>query len=850
MKFNGNEIINEDHIFKEISNNFTYEFWVNPTATHKVDKETVIGATGILGQKYVIGPGHGNRIDKAGLGVSVGTNGISVYEHTVNHLPATLVYKTDISTWTHIAVSYYNKIPFLYINGRFIKRGMRSLKKNVYASGLIGGLNPYGFFEGELLEVRIWDHTRSQHEIFVNMDKSLTGKEKGLIKYFNLNVKHLPINKVIYKQSSTVINDSKKLSFPRKNENPLVSIIIAVHNKWEFTKACLESIYNNTKNIEYEIIIGDDNSDDETRNIKNIFENIKLIRTGTNRGFLLNCNNAAKYASGKYLLFLNNDTIVQEDWLKYLLDLIEKDEKTGLVGSKLIYPNGKLQEAGGIIWKDASGWNFGRMDSPDKPEYSYVKEVDYISGACIMIRKSLWREIGGFDTRFSPAYFEDTDLAFEVRRLGYKVLYQPLSVVIHYEGTSHGTNVNEGIKKYQTINKGKFIEKWRGTLERDHTQNGYQVFKARDRSRKKKTILVIDHYVPQYDKDAGSRTVYQYLKLFNEMGLNVKFLGDNFFKNEPYTTELQQMGIEVLYGSWYANNISNWIKENGENIDYVFLNRPHISIKYIDIVKKHTKAKIIYYGHDLHYLRSLREYNLFKKKEMIQSFDYWKKTESDIIQKADVVYYLSDVEINEIKKNNPNITAKVIPPFFYDNFSGTNYKFSDRSDLLFVGGFSHKPNVDAVLWFVESILPKVLKEIPDIKIYVVGSNPPLEIKKLHSENIIVTDFVTDEKLIEYYRKCRLAVAPLRYGAGVKGKILEALSHKMPVITTPVGAEGYVDSNKVLTVGETPNEFAEKLKALYTDEKLLNEKSKLSLEYVKKYFSIENAKRVIKEDIQP
>lgn len=223
----------------------------------------------------------------------------------------------------------------------------------------------------------------------------------------------------------------------------------------------------NTLDVEYEIIIADDVSNDETIKIKDYVQNITVIRNEKNLGFLLNCNNAAKYARGEYLHFLNNDTQVEENWLSSLVQLIESDEKIGMVGSKLVYPDGRQQEAGGIIWNDASGWNFGRLDDPSKPEYNYVREVDYISGASILLSKKLWLEIGGFDERYVPAYYEDSDLAFEVRNHGYKVMFQPKSVVVHFEGISHGTDTNTGIKSYQIKNKEKFIEKWKDELKED-----------------------------------------------------------------------------------------------------------------------------------------------------------------------------------------------------------------------------------------------------------------------------------------------------------------------------------------------------------------------------------------------
>ncbi len=317
----------------------------------------------------------------------------------------------------------------------------------------------------------------------------------------------------------------------KKHENPLVSIIIPVYNQWHYTYACLLSILENTRDIPYEVIIADDMSTDDTQNIVDVVENVVVIRDEVNRGFLRNCNNAAQSAKGQFIFFLNNDTNVQADWLKYLLDLIQSDASIGMVGSKLVYPDGRQQEAGGIIWKDASGWNYGRLDEPEKPEYNYVKEVDYISGAAIMIRTELWNQIGGFDDRYAPAYFEDSDLAFEVRKHGYKVLLQPKSVIVHFEGISHGTDTNSGIKKAIKLRiKKSSKEKWKKMSSLKNILIMLRMYFSRETAAiTKKTILVIDHYVPHFDKDAGSRTVYQYLQLFVKMGMNVKFIGDNFF---------------------------------------------------------------------------------------------------------------------------------------------------------------------------------------------------------------------------------------------------------------------------------------------------------------------------------
>ncbi len=407
------------------------------------------------------------------------------------------------------------------------------------------------------------------------------------------------------------LNTKKKLMF-KEQEKPLVSIIIPVHNQWKYTYACLHSILQNTRDISYEIIVADDVSGDETKDIKKYIKGITVVHNKKNLGFLLNCNNAAKKARGRYIHLLNNDTVVQKNWLSSIVKLIESDKKTGLVGSKLVYPDGRLQEAGGIIWNDASGWNYGRLEDPSQPEFNYVKEVDYCSGASVLISKKLWDEIGGFDERYVPAYYEDTDLAFEVRKRGLKVMYQPKSVIIHFEGISHGRDENTGLKKHQKENQKRFFNKWRKELKESQFANGENIFQARDRSQNKKTIIVIDHYVPHFDKDAGSRMCFQYLKLFVEMGLNVKFIGDNFFKHEPYTEMLQDLGIEVLYGQYMKENWKYWVRENTDYLDIAYLQRPLVAEKYIDVIRKYTKAKVIYFGHDLHYLREQRRYEFEK----------------------------------------------------------------------------------------------------------------------------------------------------------------------------------------------------------------------------------------------
>ena len=643
-----------------------------------------------------------------------------------------------------------------------------------------------------------------------------------------------------------------RLVFPRTEGEPVVSIIIPCYNQVAYTYACLRSILEHTKDVSYEVIIADDVSTDATARLGQYVEGLVICRNKTNQGFLKNCNNAAKKARGKYLFFLNNDTQVTEGWLSALVDLADSDPTIGIAGSKLVYPDGRLQEAGGIIWSDASGWNYGRLDDPEKPEYNYVKEVDYISGAAILIPRKLWEQIGGFDERFAPAYYEDTDLAFEVRKAGYRVVYQPRSKVVHFEGISNGTDVNgTGLKRYQVENAKKFKEKWAEELKSQCVNDGNpNPFRARERSQGKKIILVVDHYVPTFDKDAGSKATYLYMKMFQKKGFVVKFLGDNFLHEEPYTTALEQLGIEVLYGDWYAAGIWDWLKKNGNEIAVAYLNRPHIATKYVDFIKDYTKIKVIYFGHDLHFLRLSREYELDGKIETKREADYWKSMEFSMMYKADMSYYPSFVEIDVIHSIDASIRAKAISLYVYDTFKEKlNEDFEKREGLLFVGGFAHPPNADAVLWFAREIFPAIRGELPDVNFYVVGSKVTDEIKALEQpgNGIVIKGFVSDEELERLYATCRVVVVPLRYGAGVKGKVLEALYNGAPVITTSIGAEGIPFVDQALKIEDTAQGFAAATTALYQDPEACRRMSRDTQEYMKKYFSLDSAWETIRED---
>lgn len=619
-----------------------------------------------------------------------------------------------------------------------------------------------------------------------------------------------------------------------KFEQPEVSIIVPAYNKFELTYHCIASIALSFNHTSYEVILADDCSTDETAKAEEIIGNLVISRNEENLRFLRSCNAATEHAKGEYIIFLNNDTETTSYWIDELVKHF-KDNKVGLTGSKLLNLDGSMQEAGGIVWGNGQPWNVGRDANPLQPEYNYVREVDYVSGAAMCIAKTIWQEVGKFSEELVPCYYEDTDLAFKVRDAGYKTLYVPASTVIHFEGQSHGTDVTKGLKRYQVVNERTFRSKWFKAFRNNGTPSWENLKREKDRNVDQR-VMVIDYATPAPNKDAGSYAAIQEIKLMLALGFKVTFVPENLAYFGKLTTELQSMGVEVLYAPFYTS-MDDVLDRRIQEMDGVYITRFYVAERYLDKIKAAGKP-IIFNNADLHFLREFRRaLTNGRDEEQLRAALETRDRELGVCQKVDAILTYNATEHAVITSHILEAEKLHITPWVLEE-KAPGPEFSKREGVTFLGGFNHTPNVEAVEFLAEEIMPLLAKQRPDIKLYVYGSNMPKDFNEYQSDNIEIVGFA--EHLDDVFHNHRVFVAPLLSGAGIKGKVLESMAYGLPTVLTEVAAEGTGLSHGISTsIALSPQEWVDSIIALYDDERLWNKYSENQLSIVETNFSFEN-----------
>jgi GT2 family glycosyltransferase/glycosyltransferase involved in cell wall biosynthesis len=625
------------------------------------------------------------------------------------------------------------------------------------------------------------------------------------------------------------------------SERPVASIVIPVYNQFAHTLACLRAIAAHPPAAAIEIIVSDDGSSDETASALVQVQGLHYHRRARNGGFIAACNDGAARARGEFLVFLNNDTIPQPGWLDALLATFDAAADIGLVGAQLVYPDGRLQEAGGIVFSDGSAHNYGRFESPNDPRYGHVRDADYCSGAALAIRRTLFEGVGGFDARYAPAYFEDTDLGFAVRAAGQRVVYQPQACVVHMEGVTAGVDETTGVKAYQVRNRHVFADKWADALQRQPSPQTLPHIAADARTQRR--ILIIDSATPLPDRDSASLRLVNLMRLLREEQAHVVFYPADGNHAGDATRRIQQLGVEAWYAP-FTTTPAQWMRQHGATFDTVVVCRHYVLREWLPLVRQFApQATLVFDTVDLHYLRERRGAELADDAALKRASERTRTLELEMIARSDATLVVSEVERTLLAQDAPGAHVEVVSNLH--QLHGHGLPFEQRHDLVFVGGFRHPPNVDAVQWFASEILPLVRARLPDVRFHCIGSDAPAEIAALAAQpGVIVHGHVPD--IDPYMDGARIAIAPLRYGAGVKGKVNLSMAHGQPVVATGCAVEGmHLRDGEDVLVGNDAPAFADAVVRLYTDAALWERLSRNGIANVERHFSLDAARDVVR-----
>ncbi|MCB4768721.1 glycosyltransferase [Ancylobacter sp. Lp-2] len=598
-----------------------------------------------------------------------------------------------------------------------------------------------------------------------------------------------------------------------------VSIIVPAYNKWELTQACLSSVLlaGRATGIRYEVILADDGSTDETVNAATLFPGLRVAKGESNQGFLLNCKNAAARASGRHLLFLNNDTVVLPGWLEPLLRAMDEDPRIAIAGSKLIYQDGTIQETGAALYSDGTATNIGRGRDRQAPLYAFSREVDYATGASMLVRGAFWREIGGFDERYVPAYCEDSDLAMTARDKGHRVVCVAESEVIHFE---HGSYAAESAAQPKTLalrNGAMLVEKWRDTFLIEHLPAGtpsdiaaahaerQPPLSALERRQSGKlNVLYFSPFPSHPDNHGNQATIQAFARKFQQMGHKVHFalLESHMYDAStvammhaqwdsldilPNTCGLGSNGEQIPFDGWYEEGLGEHIQRlcASRDIDVVFCSYVFQS-RLLDYVPAHI-LKVI----DTHDKMGDRYEMLRKNGQPLEFFSCSPEEEGAYLRRADLVVARRAEEAAYFNSVTGRETAIVIPHVEEARF--LDRPFTKMTDVGMVAS-ANRINLAIALQLLQAIERQLGGKQSPFTLHIAGQVrdmiddlAPGEAALFRRPWVKLHGFVPD--IGTFYGDADVVVSPVTMGTGINVKTVQAMAYGMPLLTTKWGGKG-------------------------------------------------------------
>ena len=601
-------------------------------------------------------------------------------------------------------------------------------------------------------------------------------------------------------------------------EAPRLSILLVLYNQAALTLTCLRSIHA-FGGDDCELVIVDNASSDRTSALLERIDGVELMVNAENRGFVHAVNQAAERANGESLLLLNNDAELYSGSLEAALKALYSADDIGAVGGRIVLADGRLQEAGSIIWNDGTTSGYGRGRSPEEPEFMFRREVDYCSGAFLLTPARLFAELEGLDTAYAPAYYEESDYCFRLRQAGYRTLYEPRARISHFEFASSVDP--DAALELQRRHREIFRERHAGLLqqqpERDRT---VELFARTANTRL--NVLWIDDRVPHSSLGAGYPRARQMLNALANQEFNLTLYPLQIESDDwPAVRASLDARIEVMLGHG-IEYLSEFLKKRAGFFDRVVVSRA-INMKIVaGLLQRNPdllgRARLIYDTEAIEARREIHRHRLIGKPLDQDQARRRVADEIELARPADVIITVSEPEANEFRNagfEQVSVLGHALEPTL------TRTEFDQRQGFLFVGALRDpdSPNADSLRWFLDEVAGKLQAELhDDFKLYIAGDASPGLIDRYSSDRVHFLGRV--EALETMYAGCRVFVAPTRFAAGIPHKIHEAAAAGIPVVATSLLAEqlGWQNERELL-VADQPGEFTRACARLYRDPEL-------------------------------
>lgn len=577
-----------------------------------------------------------------------------------------------------------------------------------------------------------------------------------------------------------------------------VTVQIVQWGKTAMTERSIRSVLRSDFSGELDIILYDNNSPDGPGNLVED-DRVQVVLGDENIGFGPAHNKIAALAQGDLLIILNNDTVLDRSAIARLVERYEETSAVGAVTPQYRDFDGSILEMGGYLGADGSGWQLFRSGHPPASFLQQPYRADYGSGACLLVSRDDFLSHGGFDDLYAPAYYEDADLCLKLGQMGRSTVVEPSAIVYHYEGATSGRDIKTGPKRYQARNRSRFVQRWSDTLK-DQPVVTFASAIATAMSPQdplKKRILFIAPHLAKPDRDAGSGRMLSMLTAIVDRGHAVAFWCEHTGDAPRYAPLLEEAGIH-WFGPpsperWWVPEPVNVTPASVHELlelgvwDGVIIAWHSAAEQFAPFVRQILPdVPLIIDAVDLHFLREER------------AADVGASVDGAVGRDRELSTYAQATGVITASPVESDVLTSLIPGLPIHSFlavagieAQAQRDDSERDQLLFLGSANHPPNLDAIDYWIESLADPIAERLGRrVPLRVVGNGFEAmsdEWLERAGDRVVMAGWIPD--LEPEFMATRAFFAPLRYGAGTKGKILTGVAHKVPIITTSIGAEG-------------------------------------------------------------